>query len=149
MNKIIKGFLLNGDKFMPELHLKQPGFTYCACGPFTKHGERIQKFREADNLKHLYRNGLGKACFAHDATYSVSKNLAKRTISDKILKDKASEIARERKYDVYQRALASMIYKFFDNKTGLAVSVNAQLADKLNKPVIKRFTKRKVYARFK
>ena len=67
MNKIVNKFLLIGDKFMPELHLKQPGFTYSACGPFTKHCGRIQKFREG-NLKHLYRNELDKACFAHDAT---------------------------------------------------------------------------------
>ena len=83
MNKIINKFLLTGDKFMPELHLKQPGFIY------TKPRERIQKFRETGNLKHLYRNELDKACFAHDAAYSDSKDLAKRTISDKILKDRA------------------------------------------------------------
>ena len=54
MNKNINKFLLTGDKFVPDLHLKQPGFTYSACGPFTKHRERIQKFREAGNLKHFY-----------------------------------------------------------------------------------------------
>ena len=84
MNKIINNFLLTGDKFMPELHLKQPRFTCSACGTFTKHRERIQKFRETSNLKHLYRNELDKTCFAHDAAYSDSKDLAKRTISDKI-----------------------------------------------------------------
>ena len=65
---------------MPKLHLKQPGFTYSACGPFNKHCERIQKFKETGNLKHLYRNELDKACFVHDAAYSDSKDLAKRTI---------------------------------------------------------------------
>ena len=60
MNKVINKFLLAGDKFMPELHLKQPGFTYSACGPFSKHHERIQKFRETGNLKHLNRNELDK-----------------------------------------------------------------------------------------
>ena len=69
MNAIINKFLLTGDKFMPELHLKQPGFTYSACGPFTKHRERIQKFRETGNLKHLSRNELDKTCFTHDAAY--------------------------------------------------------------------------------
>ena len=102
MNKIINNFLWTRDKFMPELHLKQPGFTYSACGPFTKHRERIQKFRETGNLKHLYRNELDKACFAHDAAYSDSKDLAKRTISDKILKDRAYEIARNCKHDRYR-----------------------------------------------
>ena len=76
-----------GDKFMPELHSKLPGFTYSACGSFTKHHERIQKFRERGNLKHAYRNELDKACFSHNAAYSDSKDLANRTILDKVLKD--------------------------------------------------------------
>ena len=63
-------FLLIADTFMPELHLKQPGFTYRDCGPFTKHQERIQKFWETGKLKHLYRNELAKACFARDVAYS-------------------------------------------------------------------------------
>ena len=149
MNKIINKFLLTGDKFMPELHLKQPGFTYSACGPFTKHRERIQKFRETGNLKHLYRNELDKACFAHDAAYSDSKDLAKRTISVKSLKDRAYEIARNCGYDGYQRAVASLIYKTCDKKTELRVSINEKVAEELHKTVIKNFKRRKVYARFK
>ena len=70
MNKIINKFLLSGDKFMTELHLKQSGFTYSKCEPFTKHHQRIQKFWETGLLKHLYRNGLDNACFAHDSAYS-------------------------------------------------------------------------------
>ena len=116
MNKIFKKFLLTGDKFFPELHLKQPGFTYSAYGSFTKLRERIKKFKGKCNLKHLYRNELDKACFTHDAAYSDSKDLAKRTISDRILKDRAYEIARDRKNDGCQRALASIVYKFFDKK---------------------------------
>ena len=137
MKKIINKFLLTGDKFMPEFHLKQPGFTYSACGLFTKHRERIKKFRETGGLKHLYRTELDKAFFAHDAAYFDSKDLAKRTISDKSLKDRTYEIARNRGYDGYQRALASMVYKFFDKKTGSGISVNEQLAEELHKPVIK------------
>ena len=94
---------------MPELHSKHPGFTYGACEPFTKHRERIQEFREKGNLKHSYRNELDEACFAHDTAYSDSKDLAKRTILDNILKEKASEVARNCKYDGYQRALGSMV----------------------------------------
>ena len=124
MNKII-------NKFMPELNLKQPGFTYSSCGPFTKRRERIENFRETGNLKYLYRNELEKACFTHDATYSDSKDLAKRTISDKSLKYRAYEIVRNLKYDGYQRALASMVHKFFDQKTVSGVSVNEQLPEKL------------------
>ena len=116
MNKIINKLLLTGDKFMPELHLKQPGFAHSACGPFNKHRERIHKFRETGNLKHLYRNELDKVCFAHDAAYSDSTDLGKRTISDKILKDRAYEIASNRGYDGYQRTLASIVYKFFDKR---------------------------------
>ena len=101
MNKIINKFLLIGGKFMPELHLKLPEFTYSACEPFTKDRERIQKFRETGKLKHLYRNELDKACFAHDAVYSDSKDLAKSTISDKTLKDRAYKIARNCNYDGY------------------------------------------------
>ena len=86
------------------MHLKQPEFTYSAYGPFTKHRERMQKFRETGNLKHLYRN---------DAAYSDTKDLAKRTISNKILKDRAYEIATNCNYDRYQRVLANMVYKFF------------------------------------
>ena len=134
---------------MPELHLKEPRFTFSAYGLYTNHCERIQKSRETGNLKHLYRNELNKACFAHDAAYCDSKDLAKRTISDKILKDRAYEIARNRGYDGYQRALASMVYKFFDKKTGSGASVNEQLAEEVHKQVTKKFKRRKVYARFK
>ena len=128
---------------MAELHLKQPVFSYSACGPFTKHRERIQKFRETGDLKHLYRNELDKACFALDAAYSDSKDLAKRSISDKILKDRAYEIAKNRNFDGYQRALASMVYKFFYKKTGSEISANEPLAEELHKPVIKKFKKEK------
>ena len=80
MNKIINTFLLTADKFIPELHLKQPGFTYSTCGLFIKHCKRIKKFRETGDLKHLYGNELDIACFAHDAAYSDSNDLARRTI---------------------------------------------------------------------
>ena len=71
---------MTGDKFMSELHLKQPGFTYSTCGPFTKHRERIKKFRETGNLKHWYRNELERACFAPNAAYSDRKDLSQRAI---------------------------------------------------------------------
>ena len=72
--------------------------------------------RETGNLKHLYRNKLDKACLAHDSAYSDSKDLANRTISDKILKDKAYEVAINRGHDGYKRALASMVYNFLIRK---------------------------------
>ena len=63
MNEIFNKFLLTGDKFMPEMHLKQSGFTYSACGPFTENKKRIQKFKETGKTKYIYRNELDKACF--------------------------------------------------------------------------------------
>ena len=74
------------------MYLKQPGFTYRVCGPFTKHRGRNKKFREKCNLKHLHRKELDKVCFAHDTAYGDSKNLANRIISDKSLKDRGYEI---------------------------------------------------------
>ena len=94
-------------------------------------------------------NILDKVCFTLDATYSDSKDLAKRIISDNILKNRDYQIVRTRGYDKYQRALASMFYNFFDKKTGSGISVNEQLAKELHKPVIKKSKRRKVYVIFK
>ena len=93
MNEIVNKFLLAGDKFMPEMHLRQPGFTYSACGPFTKHKQRVQKFIQTGDTNYIYRNELDKACFQHNAACSDSKDLAKRIQSDKAIKDKAFAIA--------------------------------------------------------
>ena len=110
MKEIINEFLPAGDKFMPEMHLKQPGFTYSACGPFTKNEERIEKFMQTGNTDFIYKNELDKACFQHDMAYGKSKDLIKRTQSDKVLKDKAFKIVSNPKYDGYQKGLASMVY---------------------------------------
>ena len=109
MNNIINKFLLAGDTFMSEMHLRQPQFTYSACGPFIKHKQRIQKFKETGDTNYIYKNELDKACFAHDAAYSDSKDLTKRIVGDKILRNKEFKIAEDQKYDGYQRGLASMI----------------------------------------
>ena len=79
MNEIVIKFLLVGDKLIPEIHLKQPGFIYSACGPFTKNKERIEKFIQTGNTNFIYKNELDKACFQHDMAYGKSKDLAKRT----------------------------------------------------------------------
>ena len=106
MNEIVNKFLLAGDKFMPEMHLKQPEFTYSACGSFTRNKERIEKFMQTGNTDFIYKNELDKACFEHDMGYGKSKDLAKRTQSDKVVRDKAFKIESDRKYDGYQRGLA-------------------------------------------
>ena len=147
INKIINKFIFTGDKYMPELHLKRPGSTYSAFRQFTKHRERIQKLRE--NKNNLFRKEFDKACFAHNAAYSDTKDLDRRTASDMILKKEDYEIARNWKHYGCQRALTSMVYKFFDKKTGLRVSINKQPAEEFHKPVIKEFKGRKVNARFK
>ena len=149
MNDIINKFLLVSDKFMPEIHLRQPGFTYSACGPFTKNKERIEKFMKTGNTDFIYKNKLDKVCFQHDMAYGKSKDLVKRTQSDKVLRDKAFKIAIDPKYDGYQRGLASMVYKFFDKKSsesGINNGSNYQLANELHKPIIKKFKKIKVYS---
>ena len=152
MNDIINKFLFLGNKFMPEMHLRQPGFTYSACGPFTKNKERIKKFMTTGNTDFIYKNELDKACFQHDMAYGKSKDLVERTQSDKVLRDKAFEIASNPKYDEYQRGLASMVYTFFDKNSsgsGIINELNYQLANELHKPIIKKFKKRKVYSSFK
>ena len=135
-----------GDKFMPETYLKQPGFTYSACGSFTKNKERIEKLMQTGNTDFIYKNELDKACFQHDMAYGKSKDLVKRTQSDKVLKDKAFKIASDPKYDGYQRGLASMVYKFFDKKSsgsGIVNEPNYQLSDELHKLIIKKFKRKK------
>ena len=87
MNKIVNKFLLAGDKFMPEMYFKQPGFTYSACRPFTKNKQRIQKFMETGDTRYIYKNELDKACFQHYLAYGDFKDLKRRTQSDKVLKD--------------------------------------------------------------
>ena len=148
MNVIISKFLLIGDKFMPEMHLRQPGFTYSASGPFTKTKERIQKFKQIGDSRYVYKNELDKACFQHDVAYGDFKDLKRRTADDNVFRDKTFKIAKNPKYDGYQRGLASMVYNFFfDKKTnGCGVTFankfvpqNEQLAEELHKPIISKF----------
>ena len=89
MNETVKSFLLGRDKFMLEMHLRQPGFTYSVCEPFTKNKEKIQKFKETGDSRYIYQNKLDNACFQHDIAYGDFKDLTRRTASDKILRDKA------------------------------------------------------------
>ena len=167
MNNIINTFLLASDKFMPEIHLRQPRFVYSACGPFTRHKERIKEFKRTSDTRYIYKNELDKACFQHDSAYADHKDLINRTKADKVLKDKAYDIASNPEYHGYQRGLASMVYKFFDKKStagptslertgggfkklkNTIKSNSLILADELHKPIIRNFNKRKVYSQFK
>ena len=157
MNNTINKFLLAGDKFMPEMHLREPGFTYSACGPFTKHKEKKKKIEQTGDTQYIYRNDLDKVCFQHDAAYANNKDLLNRTRADKMLRYKAYGIANNPQYDGCQRGLASMIYNFFDTKAsspdrktvGSGINENIKLANELHKPIIRKFNKRKVYSSFK
>ena len=153
MNDIINEFLLAGDKHTLEMHLRQPQFTYSACGPYTKNKERIQKFKETRDSRYIYRNELDKACFQHDMAYRDFKGLAKRTAVDKVSRDKEFNIAKDPKYDGYQRGLTYMVYKFSDKKTAgsgiKSMPQNEQLAEEFYKPIIVNLKKRKVYSTFK
>ena len=138
---------------MPEIHLMQQGFTYSACGTFRKNKRRIEKFKETGNSRYIYRNELDKACFQHDMTYGDFKDLARRTAADKVLRDKAFNIAKDPIYYAYQRGLAATVYKFFDKETAgsgiKSIPQNEQLAEELHKPIIRKLKKRKVYSAFK
>ena len=167
MNEIVNNFLLAVDKFVPKMHLKLPAFTYSACGPITKNKERIQKFKETGDTSYIYKNALGKACFEHDMTYGDFKDLARRTASDRILREKTFNIAKKPKYDRYQRGPASMVYKVFDKKSpggGIYNNNNnneikqnrrrldlaaLQLAKELHEPIIRKSKKQKVYSGFR
>ena len=158
MNNVINTFLLAGDKFMPEMHLRQLRFAYSACGPFTRHKERIKEFKRTGDTRYICRNELDEACFQHDSAYTDHKNLINRTEADKVLRDKAYDIASNPKYDGYQRGLVSMVYKLFDKKSigsgfkklkNTTKSNSSILADAFHKPIIKKFDKRKVYSQFK
>ena len=138
---------------MPEMHLKQPVFTYMACRLFTKNKERIQKFIETGDTNCIYKNEFDKACFQHDMAYGDFKDLARGAASAEILIDKAFNIAKNLKYDGYQKGLASMVYKFFDEKaSGSGVSTHEnderpldlamqKVAEELHKPIIRKFQK--------
>ena len=109
MNETVNEFFLAGDKFTPEMHLKQPGFTDSACGPFIKNKERFQKFKETGDTSYICKNELHKACFQHHMADGDFKDLKRRTFSDKVLRDKAFNIPKNSKCDRYQRGLFSMV----------------------------------------
>ena len=135
---------------MPEMHLKQPGFTYGACGPFTKNKDRIKKFKETGDTSYIYENELDKAWFQYDIAYGDFKDLVRRTASDRILRDKAFNIAKNPKYDGYQRGLAYMAFNFYDKKSkgsGIdnnnLIKQNIELAEEYINQLLKKFQKEK------
>ena len=117
---------------------------YSACGPFIKNKERIQKFKETGDMRHMYKNELDKACFIHDMAYGDFKNLKRRTFCEKVLRDKAFNIAKNPKYDIYQRGIASIVYKFFDkNSEGSGVNTPLEFNEQLAKELQTNYQKLK------
>ena len=115
---------------MPEMHLRQPGLIYSACGPFTKNKERIQKYKETVDSRYIYQNELDKTCFQHDMDYGDFKDLTRKTASNKIMCDKVFNISKKSKYDGYQRSVAPMVYKFFYKNTARGTVKNAIMFNK-------------------
>ena len=114
---------------------------------------RIHKFKETGYSRYIYQNELDKACFQHDQAYGDFKNLTRRTASDKILRDKAFNLAKNRKYSGYQRGFASMFYKFFDKQSSSGTVKNEnisneELSEELHKPIIRKLKKRKAHSTF-
>ena len=100
---------------------------------------RIQKFKETADPRYIYRNELDKACFQHDMAYRDFIDLKKRTAAGKVLKDRAFNIAKDPKYDVYQRGLTSMVYNFFDKKTAGSGIKSTQQNEKLAEELHNRY----------
>ena len=119
MNEVVNKFLITRGKFIPEMHLRQPGFI-ALVDHLLKKKERTQKIKETVDSRHVYQSELDKVCFQYDMTYRDLKDLTRRTASDNVLHDTAFDIAKNSKCDGYQQGRASMVYKFFDKR-----SVNA------------------------
>ena len=137
---------------MPEIHLRQPGFTYSACRPLRKNKE-TQKFKETGDSRYIYQNKVDIACCQHDMVYPDFTYLSKRKASDKVLYDKAFNIAKNPKYNAYKCRLALMVQKFFDKKSSRVstsggtinskIMSNQELAKKLYKTIITNMKKEK------
>ena len=107
---------------------------------------------QTGNTDFIYKNELHKTCFQHDIAYGKSKDVAKRTQSDKVLRDKTFKTASDPKYDGYQRGLASVVYKFYDKKSSggaIKIKQNYELANELHRQIIRKFKRRKVYSSFR
>ena len=105
MTEIVNKVLLAGDTFLPGMHLKQTRFTYSACGSYTKNKEGFQIFKVTADTSYIHKNELDKACIQHDLAHGDFKDLARTTASDNVLRDKAFYIAKNPKYNGYQRKL--------------------------------------------
>ena len=134
------------------MHLKQPGFTYSACGPFTKKTKKELKRLCRQEIQILVTEMSLIKLALSTIWPRVNQRIQQRTQLDKVLRDKAFKIGSHSKYDGHQRGLVSMVYKFFDKKSsGCRVDAepNYQLANELQRQIIRKFKRRKVYSSFR
>ena len=106
MNEVVKKLLWAGDKFIPEINLRQARFIFTASGSFTKNKEKIQKLKKQEIHDiyiyiyiYIYQNEPDKTWFQHDMVYGDFKDLPRRTASDKVLCNQTFNIAKNTKYD--------------------------------------------------
>ena len=137
MNEIINK-LLAGYKFILEMHLRQPEFTHSACGPFTENKEKIKKFKETADSRHIPQNEIDNAFFQHDMIYGGFKGLNRRTAADKVLLDKTFNIAKR---------LLTLLLLLVNITSGGTIRneiiSNKELAEELRKPILENLIKEK------
>ena len=117
MNEIMDKFLLHGNKFTPEVHLRQPEFTYSACWSFTKNKKRIQESKLTGNLRYTYQIESDKSRFRYGMTFEDFHDFPRKATSAKILCEKTFNITKNLKYYGYHHRVTSVVYKFFNNMT--------------------------------
>ena len=138
MNEIKNKFLLAGYKFIPEVHLRQSGFTYNACGPFTENKEKIKKFKETGDSRYISQNEIDNAFFQHDMVYGGFKGLNRRTAADKVLHDKAFNIAKR------PPILLLLLANITSGGTiRNEIISNKELAEEFYKPILENLIKEK------
>ena len=129
---------------MPKKHLRQPKLIYSVCVRLQKNKQRMLKFKGTVDSQYIYQKELDKSYFQHDMAYGDFKDLTRRTASDKVLRDKAFNIAKNVKYDGYQLGLASVVYK---KASGSGIKngniSNKKKAEELHKSVIRKLKKKK------
>ena len=153
MNKIVSKFLLAGDKFSPEMHLRQPGFTYSACEPLTKNKERIQNLKKHEIRNIFIKTNYIKLAFSMTWLMEISKIYLQEQLLIKYYVIKYLTLLKNQNMmNIYQKGLASMVYKFFEKKNSsdgaksdIISNQNQELAKELHKTIIKKSEKRKVY----
>ena len=137
---------------MPEIHLKQPGFTYSACGPFTNNKERVKKNKETWDSRYIYQNELDKVCFQHSISSEDFKNLNRRRAAEEVLCDKAFNIAKNPTYDrnvkLLQWFINFYIKKIPGGRSKNENIFNEELTKELRKQIIRKLDRRKVYSSF-